>query len=168
MKHLRRKLFKYSMFIGELINSRSIYSQINIYTPLINCATQDLYKRTLIKAIIFEEQVHQFPFESFVERHLPLFIADYFKIVDSIGPGQIRASLWADKYETTRDELFNPEIHFTVMCKHLDFIFDITKERSLPVTPEWIGTLWSTLNAKKVNDFGYRVLKYYNKFENLV
>jgi hypothetical protein len=160
----KKLIDKHSMIFCEKINFHKVLNQINYYSKYINDTTEDTYKRNLMKAITFEEQIHQYPFQTIIEDNIPFKLANYLDIADSVGPGQIRVSLWAKKYETNRQELINPKTHFVVMNSHIDFIILNLEDQKLPITPEWIGTLWLNMNADKINRYGQRVLKFYNYY----
>jgi hypothetical protein len=162
LKHVKQFLDDECLELWEVLNSATIENKLNRYTASIDHITDDPYKRDIMKAITYEEQIHQYPLQTFIEDHIPAKIAQFFDVADSVGPSQIRVSLWADHYNTNRQDLIKPETHFVTMNKHIDFILSHTEEKQLPFSPEWIGTLWHNMNARHVSSYGERVLKYYD------
>lgn len=161
----KRFLDEHSLEFCETLNSFTIKNKLKSYRRHIHEATDDNYKRDLMKAITIEEQLHQYPLQSLIEDNIPEEWATSWDIADSVGPGQIRVSLWADTYDTNRQDLINPKTHFVTMNKHIDFIFSHIEKNNLPSSPDWIGTIWCNMNATKISRYGQRVANYYKALQ---
>ena len=95
---LERSINDLALAFGELIKADQVNRQIQSYSTFIDRAERSAFRRTLMRAVIFEEQVHEFP--PFIESTL-----ESWGVGDSVGPSQIRVSLWAQKYNTDRKRL---------------------------------------------------------------
>ena len=120
------------------------------YEPHIRQAAKDEFQERLMRAIVFEEEVREFP--PFLKSRL-----ESAGFGDSVGPAQIRVSLWAARYGTTRLELLDPRKHFQTMRKHLDKLERDAAERGMGRTIEDLASLWNDGGARGVTIYGSRV-----------
>ncbi len=142
-----------AVMTAPLLRGPEVVGRINQWNKHIEATAPSHSDASVMRAIVFEEQVHEWP--PFLE-----FTAESLGFFDSVGPSQIRVSMWAEKYDTKREELLDPETHFETMSKHLDFVKAEARRRGLAETPDMIGSLWNNMDAEGVTEYGERVESY--------
>ncbi|MDJ1008631.1 MAG: hypothetical protein QNJ13_12495 [Paracoccaceae bacterium] len=153
-----RSVVSNSMQLAEALFRNSVRNRIlTDYDTHIRWSAKDEFQITIMRAIVFEEQVHEKP--PFIE-----FALEEIGCGDSVGPAQIKVSKWAEHFNTSREDLLNPEKHFKVMRQLLDEIETLAFENGMERTPENIGTLWNNMRARSPSDYGKRVGRYYEEF----
>ena len=120
------------------------------YDPHIRQAAKDDFQQRLMRAIALEEELREFP--PFVKSAL-----EGIGFGDSLGPAQIRVSLWAEKYGTSRQELLAAKTHFETMRRHLDKLELDVKARGMRLTIANVASLWNDGDTTKPTDYGLRV-----------
>lgn len=154
VKEQERAAKQQAMKLAELIKGPVVRRNMEtVYDPLIRKYAKDEFQIRMMRAIVFEEQVHEWP--PFIEGRL-----EDIGFGDSIGPSQIRASKWAEKYRTNRRDILNPKTHFQTMRKLLDDVERKANENGMKRTPENVGSLWNNMSARAPTDYGRRVKEF--------
>lgn len=123
------------------------------YDPSIESVTEEPEEQDLMKAIVFEETIHETP--PFLESAL-----EDLGFGDTVGPSQISVSKWSKEYDVSRKDVLTPE-------KHLDDLRQVAGSRGMDdASPAVIGTLWNNYDATEISDYGKRVERYYNQFRS--
>lgn len=141
------------LLTGEVLQSKAAMSAVARADPLILKYSKSDFQRRVMRAIIYEEQVHALP--PFIEDDL-----EQLGFGDSLGLSQIKESWWAQRYGSNRKELNSDEGNIRVMQAHLQHIESIATQRGLPITIQVMGSLWNKLHATKVTPYGLRVKRF--------
>lgn len=147
-----------AMALSEIIQSGNGLDAVRRAEPLIKKFAKNETQARLMRAIIFEEQVHQFP--PFLEGKLEQ--SGFFpSLIDSVGLGQIRASLWAKRYDVNRAYLLTPEGAIGTMRRHLDYLETLALKRNWPVDKmAAMGSLWNQHTTINLKHYGLRVARF--------
>ncbi len=141
------------MRIGEYSRGSDVLATIAAHQSAIENAA--LYHRVdpnLIRAVIYEEQTHQLPFEGPAER---------FGIGATVGLGQVTVGY----YGYSREQLLNPGTNIAAVARHLLTV----QGRSLLDTGSPIASIATRYNsgsARAVTPYGRRVSTYYDQFSS--
>jgi hypothetical protein len=127
------------------------------YDGYIKAAAKDAFQANMMRAIVYEEKAHEFP---------PILEGAFEELGfgDSVGPSQIRVSLWAEKYRTNRRDLLDARTHFKMMRQHLDEVERRAAAKGMSRNPENIGSLWNNMSARAPSNYGKRVQVFFDRF----
>lgn len=141
----------------EKVRSEAVMEKIRAWGPLIEKHAASRYQADVMRAILFEEQVHQNP------PHLEE-LGEGLGLGETVGPSQIHVPLWGEKYGVTREQLRDPETHFRVMRLHLDAVTEQARSAGLGDSPAALGSVWNHMKAARITRYGERVNRYYLLF----
>lgn len=145
------------MRTSEGSRSEAVMEKISGWNPLIEKHAATRYQADVMRAIVFEEQIHQNP--PGLEE-----LGESVGLGDTVGPSQIHVGLWGRTYGVTREQLRDPETHFRVMRQHLDKVTEEARARGLGDSPAALGSVWNNYKAGKVTAYGQRVQRFYLLF----
>ena len=146
------------MKLGELLKGSIVHRRIiNDYDKYIRQYAKDEFQERIMRAIIFEEQVHEWP--PFIEGQL-----EEMGFGDTVGLSQISVKNWSKKYGSNRRELLDPRNNIRIMRRHLDAVEKKAEEKGMRRTPENSGSLWNNHNTTTVTEYGNRVKEYEEMF----
>ncbi len=139
---------------GVRFKGRAVVAQIDSLRSVIDAAASAYeVDANLVKAIIFEEQTKQLPFES---------KAEAFGFGATVGLGQITEGY----YGLSREQLRNPTIAVNAIARHLSSLTS-AGSKPLPDPNQIIASIASRYNngpTTQVTNYGRRVAIYHSLF----
>jgi len=141
------------MTVGEWSRGEDVLETIaGQRSNIESAASQHGVDPNLIRATIYEEQTHLWPFEG---------IAEPFGVGDTVGLGQVTVGY----YGYTREQLLDPATNINAVARHLSTI----QGQPLIDPSNPVGSIASRYNkgsATSITPYGRRVSGYFNRFSS--
>jgi len=149
----------FAMKAGEAWRAKGINQFLSDWDDAISLsASENGIEKDLLKSILKEELSHQLPGEWIAEQYLGMG--------DSVGPGQVRMSVWPKKLnmQDPPESLLDIMVNIDVAAEILAFEKKNLLKEGLPATPAMIGSRYNNGNTTKVTNYGRRIKNFYNQF----
>ena len=141
-----------AMKLGEVAKANKVERLYREYEDVINnSAKVNGIDANLLRAIIREETSHKLPGEDLIG--------------DSVGPCQIRVSLWGKRYGLSKEQLKDEATNIEIAARILGEEQTRLKEQGYAVTPEMLASRYNSGSTTEITDYGIRVREFYNSMK---